>query len=66
MKKHAGDERRFHAAADVFPLLEGAEFNDLVESMRRHGFDPRHPIALFEDAILEWSQPLFRRPCSGC
>jgi N6-adenosine-specific RNA methylase IME4 len=44
---------KFHQAAEVFPLLAGAEFKELVDSMQEHGFDPRHPIVVYEDAILD-------------
>jgi N6-adenosine-specific RNA methylase IME4 len=46
-------EYQFHPAANVFPLSEGDEFVRLVESMRTHGYDPDHPIVLFEDEILD-------------
>jgi N6-adenosine-specific RNA methylase IME4 len=34
-------------------VLEGAEFKELVASIKTHGYDPRHPILLFENAILD-------------
>jgi hypothetical protein len=43
----------FHPAASVFPLLAGAEFKELVASIKTHGYDPRHPILLFENTILD-------------
>jgi hypothetical protein len=45
------DELEFHRFANVFPLLEGQQFRDLVEDVRVHGL--RAPIVLHEGAILD-------------
>jgi hypothetical protein len=41
----------FHPLANLFPLLEGAEFDELVEDVRIHGV--REPITLHDGKILD-------------
>jgi len=43
----------FHSAAAVFPLSSAKELAELVGSMTTIGFDPTHPIQLFEGKILD-------------
>ena len=42
-----------HALSRAFPDASEADFEILVRSIQERGFDPRHPITLYEGAILD-------------
>lgn len=42
---------QFHPIANCFPLIDGTEFDELVDDIRHNGV--REPVILFEGLILD-------------
>ena len=42
---------KFHEIADLFPLIEGDEFQLLCEDIKKEGLN--HPVILLNDEILD-------------
>lgn len=41
----------FHPLAEVFPLIEGEDFNSLVQSIKDNGL--QHPVVLYDGKVLD-------------
>lgn len=44
---------QFHELADLFPMMSVEELSDFADRIERDGFDPAHPIILFEGKVLD-------------
>lgn len=42
-----------HSLGSLFPMMGDEEYKRLVENMKKKGFDPEHPIRLYEGKILD-------------
>ncbi len=47
----ASTKRQFHVAADIFPLMTGPAFDELVDSIRDQGLHA--PIELLDDEVID-------------
>jgi N6-adenosine-specific RNA methylase IME4 len=48
---HTGSQLAFHPLSEIFPLIEGDDFDALVEDVRQHGV--REPVVLYQGQILD-------------
>lgn len=54
-----------HAAATLFPMLEGADLQRIVDSMKAHGYDPEKPVLVFRGEVLDGRNRLAAAELAG-
>src|SRR5215467_2240772 len=47
----ANQELQFHPLANIFPLMEGEEFNALVTDVREYGL--KNPVTLYHGGVID-------------
>ena len=55
------NDLEFHPVADLFPLMQGIEFEDLVKDIKQHGL--HEPVWLYENKVLDGRNRL--RACNA-
>lgn len=50
---HPRAVHRAHPLAAIFPMTAPDTLAKTIEDMKGHGFDPKHPIVLFEGCVLD-------------
>ena len=44
-------ELEFHPIANLLPLMEGKDFEELVNDIKTNGYNPSFPIILYEGMV---------------
>ena len=50
---HITKKQAYHPIANMYPMMDKNEFNNLIGSMEDNGYDTKHPIIMYEDKILD-------------
>jgi hypothetical protein len=43
----------FHPLADIYPMMDAEKFAELCEDIRTNGFNPKQPIWLYENKVID-------------